>query len=192
MVAFEPFLLYVFDFLLGKRKKHIFTICIIERLTLSVKDKVLDKLRQGLQSLDEDATEAAAVEAVEKGVDALKAASVLTETIRDIGEKFSRFELFLPDLLLATDAMNKALAVLEPELKKGAAEAPSMGTVVSFPLLVAEIDAPLAGSAESEWHEDPIGVALPAAADGAERWLTPFLVLTRSGGGEWSARDGAI
>ena len=94
------------------------------------KDEVLNKLREGLLGLDEDATEAAAVEAVDKGVDALEAANVLTETIREIGEKFSRFELFLPDLLLATDAMNKALAVLEPELRKGEAEAPSKGTVV--------------------------------------------------------------
>lgn len=41
----------------------------------------------------------------------------LTAGIRDVGERFSRCEMFLPEMMMAAEAMEEAIAVLEPHLK---------------------------------------------------------------------------
>ena len=47
-----------------------------------------------------------------------------------VGEGFSRGEMFLPDLVLAGEAMKAALAVLEPRLHEMGTERPTPGTIV--------------------------------------------------------------
>ena len=47
-----------------------------------------------------------------------------------VGVQFGEGELFLPDMMLAARAMQKALAVLEPELKRLATERTVVGRVV--------------------------------------------------------------
>jgi 5-methyltetrahydrofolate--homocysteine methyltransferase len=47
----------------------------------------------------------------------------MTPAIREVGERFSTGELFLPDLLLAAHAMQEAMGVLTPLMEKG--EGPS-------------------------------------------------------------------
>jgi methanogenic corrinoid protein MtbC1 len=92
--------------------------------------EVFESLRNGLLSLDEDATEKAAREVVKNGLNVIQASKILTEAIRIIGEQFSTHEIFLPDLMIAADAMNKGLAVLEPEMKKLNIDSEIQGTVL--------------------------------------------------------------
>jgi trimethylamine corrinoid protein len=94
------------------------------------KEEVLEKLRRSFLSYDEEATRKAAAEALAAGVDPLEAVSVLTETIRELGEKFSKMEIFLPDLMLAADAMRAGLTVLKPELMKRKAETRTLGKIL--------------------------------------------------------------
>ena len=79
---------------------------------------VLKKLKQSILEFDEDAAEAAAKEAVAEGADPVKAIGALAEGLNELGEAFEKMEVFLPEIMLASDAFKAALAVLEPELKK--------------------------------------------------------------------------
>jgi corrinoid protein of di/trimethylamine methyltransferase len=47
-----------------------------------------------------------------------------------IGEQFNRGEVFLPDLVLAGEAMKAAVAVLDPELQKRGTQRETLGKVV--------------------------------------------------------------
>jgi corrinoid protein of di/trimethylamine methyltransferase len=47
-----------------------------------------------------------------------------------VGEKFGSGEYFLPDLIIAADGMQQAMALLEPELKARQQSVESLGTVV--------------------------------------------------------------
>jgi corrinoid protein of di/trimethylamine methyltransferase len=47
-----------------------------------------------------------------------------------VGEEFGKGEMFLPDLVLAGEAMKAAVAVLEPEMAKRGTEREMLGTVI--------------------------------------------------------------
>jgi 5-methyltetrahydrofolate--homocysteine methyltransferase len=50
-------------------------------------------------------------------------------TLKDVGDRFGRLELFLPEMMLSADAVRKILAVLEPVMK-AQAKTLSLGKVV--------------------------------------------------------------
>jgi len=50
--------------------------------------------------------------------------------INDVGDKFSKGQCFLPELVMAGEAMKAALAVLEPEMAKQGTERKVLGNVV--------------------------------------------------------------
>ena len=79
---------------------------------------VLGKLKQSILEFDEDAALEAAKEAVAEGVDPVKAIGALAEGLNELGEAFEKMEVFLPEIMLASDAFKAALEILEPELKK--------------------------------------------------------------------------
>ena len=79
---------------------------------------ILGKLKQSILEFDEDAALEAAKEAVAEGVDPVKAIGALAEGLNELGEAFEKMEVFLPEIMLASDAFKAALEILEPELKK--------------------------------------------------------------------------
>ncbi|MBQ9364379.1 MAG: cobalamin-dependent protein [Schwartzia sp.] len=79
---------------------------------------ILNTLKQSILDFDEEAAEAAAKEAVEQGVNPVTAVGALADGLNELGEAFEKMEVFLPEIMLASDAFKAALAVLEPELKK--------------------------------------------------------------------------
>ena len=79
---------------------------------------VLGKLKGAILEFDEDAALEAAKEAVVEGVDPVKAIGALAEGLNELGEAFEKMEVFLPEIMLASDAFKAALEILEPELKK--------------------------------------------------------------------------
>jgi 5-methyltetrahydrofolate--homocysteine methyltransferase len=52
----------------------------------------------------------------------------LISAMHDIGDKFKRGEIFVPEMLIAARAMNRALEILEPEMIRGKIE--SKGTFI--------------------------------------------------------------
>jgi dimethylamine corrinoid protein len=50
--------------------------------------------------------------------------------MNDVGERYGCAQVFLPDLMASSEAMEAAISVLEPELKRRGNERPILGTVV--------------------------------------------------------------
>jgi len=72
-----------------------------------------------------------AKKALDAGIDPVKAIEEgLAKGIREVGEKFGRKEIFLSELIMAAEAMNSGLKVLEPEIKKRKTERKSLGKVL--------------------------------------------------------------
>ncbi len=69
--------------------------------------------------------------AVERGVDPLDAINLgYIPGMNEVGERYGCSQMFLPDLMASSEAMEAAMGVLEPELRRRGGERPSSGTVV--------------------------------------------------------------
>jgi corrinoid protein of di/trimethylamine methyltransferase len=94
-------------------------------------DELFAALRQSV--IDGDAAQSASLaqQALDTGVPPLDAIdNGLVPGLSYVGEQFGMGELFLPDMMLAARAMQKAMDVLEPELQAQAAQRKVVGRVV--------------------------------------------------------------
>jgi len=88
-------------------------------------------MRQAVIDGDADAAEAAARAAIAAGIPPLTAIDEgFMAGMKEVGAGFAAGDLFLPDMMLAARAMQRALSVLEPELKAAATERTVAGRVV--------------------------------------------------------------
>lgn len=88
-------------------------------------------MRQAVVDGDAAAAEAAAQAAIEAGIPPLAAIDEgFMPGMQEVGAGFAAGDLFLPDMMLAARAMQRALNVLEPELKKASVERKIAGRVV--------------------------------------------------------------
>ncbi|UCE44844.1 MAG: corrinoid protein [Methanobacteriota archaeon] len=91
--------------------------------------KLMKALADAILSYDSAAAEAAAKEAIKRGLDPLEAIEKgLSPAIEEVGKKFEKMEIYLPELMLAADAMRSSMSLLLPLIPKG--KALSKGTVV--------------------------------------------------------------
>jgi methylmalonyl-CoA mutase cobalamin-binding domain/chain len=90
----------------------------------------LDKLVKSLVIYDENLSKEAIYEIIANKTDPLIALARMTEVMRLIGDGFEKNELFLPDLLSASDTMKSVMPVLEEEIKKRGEKRDSIGKVV--------------------------------------------------------------
>ena len=88
----------------------------IENLCKSVEAGIQDESKKLAQGL------------VDGGSDPLEIISALTEVMGRIGERFAKLEIFLPEMMMAGDAMAKVVEILTPLKEKGAGQ--SKGTIV--------------------------------------------------------------
>ncbi len=79
---------------------------------------ILKDLKQSILDFDEDAALELARESLAAGIDPVEAVGVLADGLNELGVKFERMEVFLPEIMLASDAFKNALSALEPEIKK--------------------------------------------------------------------------
>lgn len=82
-------------------------------------EELISRLRQAIQNYNVEEAEKIAKEAAETKIDPIKAIEGLTEAIKEVGERFHRYEIFLPHVVLASDAMNAAVKILKPLIPKG-------------------------------------------------------------------------
>ena len=81
--------------------------------------QILAKLCDAVVSGDVDAVAGAAKEVVRRRVDPVKAIdNGLSKGAKIIGDKFERLEIFLPELLVAAEAMKAGLEILLAEIPK--------------------------------------------------------------------------
>jgi len=93
--------------------------------------ETLENLKRAVVEYDTEAAASWARKIVEEKVDPIKALDALTETIKQVGDRFGRGELWLPDLVGAADAMQAAMPIIEEELKRTGAKRETMSTVVA-------------------------------------------------------------
>jgi trimethylamine corrinoid protein len=92
---------------------------------------VADELREGVLEFDEEKAAKAAQKWLESKIDPYRAIiEILTPAIQEMGDRFEKGEAFLPELIMATDAMNAAVKVLEKEISKEKLESTRKGRII--------------------------------------------------------------
>ncbi len=90
----------------------------------------LESLVEAVTNGEDEEAEALASQAMADKMDPLKVVDGLTEAIREVGDRFERMEVFLPELMLAAKAMQRALEPVTPYLEERKIEREHKGTVV--------------------------------------------------------------
>lgn len=92
---------------------------------------ILENLGKSVKDYDKEGAASWATKAMENQIDPLKALDALTEAIREVGDDFGKGDIFLPELVSASEAMQAALPVIEEELQATGVERQSAGKVVA-------------------------------------------------------------
>jgi corrinoid protein of di/trimethylamine methyltransferase len=93
--------------------------------------ELMEELRQSVINYDEEAAVKAAQKALDLKMDPYKVITdCLTPAIQEVGERFEKGEAFLPELIMATDAMDAAVKILEKEITKEEREGRQKGRIV--------------------------------------------------------------
>jgi corrinoid protein of di/trimethylamine methyltransferase len=117
---------------------------------------------------DSDAAAELARRAIDEGLDPLDAINDgFVRGINHVGDEFSRENMFLPELVLAGEAMKAAIGVLEPEMAKRGTERQIHGKVVlaAAPGDIHDIGKSLVGTmlSASGFQVFDLGVDVPIA-----------------------------
>lgn len=94
-------------------------------------EKMYQAMAQSIIDGEPEEAEKLALQAVEMGINPLEAINEgYVPGVDHVGNLFSCGDAFLPDLVMAGEAMKAAVAVLEPEMMKQGTERKMLGTVV--------------------------------------------------------------
>ncbi len=81
---------------------------------MTEKENLINAMKSGDVGSSVEMTE----KALSAGIPASEIADSLIQTIREIGDASEKFEIFLPEMMVASDAMVEILKILEPKLKE--------------------------------------------------------------------------
>jgi corrinoid protein of di/trimethylamine methyltransferase len=131
-------------------------------------DEIFQKMAQSIIDGDTAASAALAKESIEAGIDPLEAINQgFVLGANKVGESFSCGAAFLPELVMAGEAMKAAVAVLEPEMKRRGASRQVFGKVVLATVQgdIHEIGKSLVGTmlSASGFEVYDLGVDVPTA-----------------------------
>ena len=90
----------------------------------------LEDLRKTVLKFDYDNAETVAMRAIGEGIDPLKCSQVVIESIGEIGEKFTKGEMYLVDIVCASEVLKRALPIINEEIMKQGKKAKTLGKVV--------------------------------------------------------------
>ena len=90
----------------------------------------IQQLKDIVLNFDIDNAEAVAKAAINSGLDPVLAANALTDAIRDVGDRFGKGELYLPDLVCASEVLKKAFPIINEAIEAGGGSQSSLGKVV--------------------------------------------------------------
>jgi len=93
-------------------------------------NEILEKLKKSILDFDADGAAEFAQKAIDSKIDPIVAIDAITESVRYVGEKYGRGELWLPDLIGSAVTMKSALEILEKEILNKESKRESLGTVV--------------------------------------------------------------
>jgi corrinoid protein of di/trimethylamine methyltransferase len=93
--------------------------------------ELFDAMAQSIIEGEPETAEELAQQAIEQGIDPLDAINEgFVIGVNEVGDQFSRGDMFLPELVAAGEAMKAAIAVLEPEMAKQGTARQILGKVV--------------------------------------------------------------
>lgn len=93
--------------------------------------QVFQEMAQSIIDGDSEISAKLAQQAVVQGIDPLEALSQgFVVGVNQVGEAFAKGDAFLPELVMAGEAMKAAVAVLEPELARRGTERKVLGKVI--------------------------------------------------------------
>ncbi|MGE5414738.1 MAG: corrinoid protein, partial [Syntrophomonadaceae bacterium] len=96
-----------------------------------VHEELLEAMRRSILDGDPDRAAALAREGIDRSLPPLEAIREgFVPGLDEVGAGFGKGDLFLPDLVMAGEAMKAATAVLEPELQKTGARREVLGRIV--------------------------------------------------------------
>jgi methanogenic corrinoid protein MtbC1 len=94
-------------------------------------DELFESMKQSIIDGDPDRARELGQRALAEGINPLEAINRgFVLGLHAVGEQFEQGEMFLPDLVLAGEAMKSAVAILEPELRKAGAKRETLRKVV--------------------------------------------------------------
>jgi trimethylamine corrinoid protein len=94
-------------------------------------EDIYARMRASIEEYDSEAAEAAAEEALAAGLDPTEAVEKgFAAKIREVGEAFHRMEIFLPQLVMAAEAMKAGVTVFESAMRQGGTRLEKKGVVV--------------------------------------------------------------
>ena len=98
---------------------------------MATADEIYARMQNSIEEYDEAAAAAAAAEAVAAGLDPVEAVERgFAGAIRELGEAFDRMDIFLPQLVMAADAMKAGVTVLEEAMAASGGKLERKGKVV--------------------------------------------------------------
>jgi corrinoid protein of di/trimethylamine methyltransferase len=98
---------------------------------MSVNDHIFNAMAQSIIDGESEKAEKLAMRAIKMGMDPLNAINHgFVVGVEHVGKLFSSGEVFLPELVMAGEAMKTAITVLEPEMSKRGMERKISGTIV--------------------------------------------------------------
>lgn len=81
--------------------------------------ELLDRLKEGVVNFDEDLVRRTSQEVIEEGLDAYDAVmDGLAAGMEKVGELYDKQEYFVPEMLMAADALYAGLDILRPHIKR--------------------------------------------------------------------------
>jgi len=92
---------------------------------------LLNELSQAILTYDVDAAQEVAQKVIDSGMDPYQAiVKGLTPAIGEVGDRFEKGEVYLPQLMMAGDAMIAAVGILKKKMSKDQLQSTKKGTVV--------------------------------------------------------------
>ena len=131
-------------------------------------EELFQKMSQSILDGDSDGAVALAKQAIEAGIDPLDAITKgFVLGVNQVGESFACGQAFLPELVMAGEAMKAAVATLEPEMQKRGTTRQVLGKVVLATVEgdIHEIGKTLVGTmlSASGFQVYDLGVDVPSA-----------------------------
>lgn len=90
----------------------------------------LEMLGLAVQDGESDQAVELTRKAVQEGLEVNRIVDTLTTELREVGNRFGRLEIFLPEMIISAHAMQAAMAELQPELEKSGTPGQKKGVVV--------------------------------------------------------------
>jgi corrinoid protein of di/trimethylamine methyltransferase len=131
-------------------------------------EELFQKMSQSILDGDSDVAIALAKQSIQAGIDPLDAiANGFVPGVNQVGESFACGQAFLPELVMAGEAMKAAIATLEPEMQKRGTSRQVFGKVVLATVEgdIHEIGKTLVGTmlSASGFQVYDLGVDVPSA-----------------------------